>query len=328
MLQLFRYKNLLFVVLIQWLIYYAIITPILNKYGLTPIMPTTYFWLIVMATVLITAGSYVVNDYFDIKIDQINRPESVIVGNTISKKAAMNIYRILTALGVLVGLIVSFILKNSSLGFIFIVVPGMMWFYSSSYKRQFLVGNIIVALCCALSVLVVLVAESGFLTAYYGDLIRQTPVLQELFRWVSGYAAFAFALTLIREIVKDIEDLEGDRQMECRTLPIVWGEKKALITASVLLGVCTFTVFVIDWLFIEMPKGSLFLDLLSPANIFIIFFAIFLTVGWSSKSKQRYSRLSLILKLLMFIGILYSLVFYYLFAKTYQLTMFGLFKVV
>lgn len=328
MLKLFRYKNLLFVVLIQWLVYYAIITPILNKYGLTPLMPTIYFWLIVVATVLITAGSYVINDYFDIKIDQINRPDSVIIGNIISKQTAMNIYRILTALGIVIGLVVAFMLKNSSLGFIFIVVPGMMWFYSSSYKRQFLVGNIIVALCSALSVLLVLVAESGLQTAYYGDLIRQTPVLQELFRWVSGYAAFAFALTLIREIIKDIEDIEGDRQMECRTLPIVWGENKALLIASILLGVCTLAVFVIDWLFIEMPKGSVMLNILSPANIFILFFAIFLTVGWSSKSEKRYSRLSIILKLLMLAGTLYMLVFYYIFAKTWGLLMFGMFHLV
>lgn len=328
MLQLFRYKNLLFIVLIQWLIFYAIITPILNKYGLMPLLPAAYFWLIVAATVLIAAGSYVINDYFDLKIDQINRPDSVVIGNIISKRTAMNIYRILTAVGIAVGLLVAFILKNSSLGLIFVIVPGMMWFYSSSYKRQFLLGNIIVALCSALSVLVVLVAESGLQTGYYGDLIQQTPVLGELFRWVCGYAAFAFVLTLIREIIKDIEDMEGDRQMECRTLPIVWGKNNALTISSVLLGLSTLSVFIIEHLFIKMPQGSTILNIFSPSTICIIYFALFITFAWSKKNKNSYGILSLILKLLMLSGTLYMLVFYYIFAKTWGLTMFGIFHLV
>ncbi len=328
MIQLFRYKNLMFIVLTQYLIYYSIITPIFEKYGLNTLLPTGYFWLMVIATVMIACGGYIINDYFDIKIDRINRPDKVIIGKLITKKSAMRLYIAITGIGVLIGLVVSFLLKNTSLGFIYVVVPGMLWFYSSSYKRQFLIGNLIVALCCALPVLVLLVAESGLQTAYYGELIRQTPVLQHLFRWVCGYAVFAFMITLIREIVKDMEDIEGDRQMECRTLPIVWGERKAKITVTILFAICLVAIFLFDWLFFETPSNSMLLQILSPANIFILFFALFLTVLWYSKGENRYGKLSLILKLLMFTGVLYSLVFYYLFAKTYQLTMFGLFKVI
>ena len=327
MIQLFRFKNLIFIVITQWLIYTAIISPIFDKYGLTTLLPAAAFWLMVLATVLIAAGGYVINDYFDLKIDRINRPESVVIGERLSKKLAMRLYMALTGVGVLIGIVLAVWLKNISLGFIFVIVPGMLWFYSSTYKRQFLIGNVIVSLCCALAVLVLLVAESGVQTAYYGDLIRQTPVLQQLFRWVCGYAVFAFFITLIREIVKDMEDLEGDRQMECRTLPIVWGERNAKITVTVLAAVCLLAVFVFDWLYFDTPKGNMFFTLFSPANVFIVFVALFLWFIWYSKGK-KYSAASLVLKLLMSAGILYSLVFYYLMAQAYQLTMFGLFKVV
>ena len=176
MIQLFRFKNLIFIVITQWLIYTAIISPIFDKYGLTTLLPAAAFWLMVLATVLIAAGGYVINDYFDLKIDRINRPESVVIGERLSKKSAMRLYIALTGVGVLIGIVLAVWLKNISLGFIFVIVPGMLWFYSSTYKRQFLIGNVIVSLCCALAILVLLVTESGVQTAYYGDLIRQTPV--------------------------------------------------------------------------------------------------------------------------------------------------------
>ena len=106
MIQLFRFKNLIFIVITQWLIYTAIISPIFDKYGLTTLMPAAAFWLMVLATVLIAAGGYVINDYFDLKIDRINRPESVVIGEQLSKKSAMRLYIALTGVGVLIGIVV------------------------------------------------------------------------------------------------------------------------------------------------------------------------------------------------------------------------------
>ena len=103
MIQLFRFKNLIFIVITQWLIYTAIISPIFDKYGLTRLppaaaLPAAAFWLMVLATVLIAAGGYVINDYFDLKIDRINRPESVVIGERLSKQSAMRLYIALTGL--------------------------------------------------------------------------------------------------------------------------------------------------------------------------------------------------------------------------------------
>jgi len=326
-LNLIRYKNLIFIVLIQWLIFYSVITPILQKYGMHPFLPNWVFWLIVLATVLVAAGGYVINDYFDLKIDRINRPEKVIVGEAISKKSAMSLYIALTSVGVLLGIIVSILLKSNTLGFIFAITAGMLWFYSSSYKRQFLIGNLIVAFSSGLSLVVVVVAESALQTAHYGsELLRQTPVLQDLFYWVCGFALFAFAFTFIREIIKDLEDINGDREMECRTLPIVWGEKRAKIVVTCLLSIILILLFfLVNKLNLLNDNGislRYFLFGIALPSILVIIFL------WSKKMENNYKNSGNLIKFIMLIGILYSLIFNYLLCKIYQLTFFDIFNIV
>lgn len=324
MLQLFRPKNLVFLAFCQWLIYYAVITPILVKYGLSPLMSSSLIWLIILSTLLICAGGYIINDYFDIKIDRINKPLKVIIGDKISKTLAMRLYLAVTSIGITLGLAVAFLIKSFSFGFVFLVVPGMLWFYSSSYKRQFLIGNLIVALLCALSIMLPLIVESHLLTQQYGDLLMQTPIYKTLYTWVCGYAAFAFFLTLIREVVKDIEDVAGDRELECHTLPVVWGVSKAKVFVSVLLILSCVAMFVVDWLYLDLPKTTFF-TIFSPTNIFILFSMIIAFL--LSKTEVDYHKISSLLKLFMLVGMLYSLVFYYNIAQTYNLSIFGLFKV-
>ncbi len=153
MLKLIRYKNLIFIALIQWLITYSLIQPILLQYGLPLITPWWITALIISSTVIIAAAGYVINDYFDLKIDRINKPNKVVIGDIISKKQAVRLYQVLTVIGILLGLIASFELKNYTMGFIYIMVPGILWFYSASYKRQFLLGNFMVAILAALVIL-------------------------------------------------------------------------------------------------------------------------------------------------------------------------------
>ena len=325
-LNLIRYKNLIFIVLIQWLVFNSVITPILQKYGLQPFLSDFCFWLIVLATVLIAAGGYVINDYFDLKIDRINRPEKVIIGEVISKKSAMSLYIALTSVGVLLGIIASILLKSSTLCFIFAITAGMLWFYSSSYKRQFLIGNLIVAFSSALSLVVIVVAESALQTAYYGiSLLRQTPVLHELYYWVCGFALFAFIFTLIREIVKDLEDIKGDREMECRSLPILWGECKAKIIVTALLSITLIALFLLV-IKMNLPNDNgisikYFLFGIVLPSILAIFFL------WNKKIENNYKNVGNLIKFIMLIGILYTLIFNYLMCKTYSLEFFGIFNI-
>ena len=326
-LNLIRYKNLIFIVLIQWLVFNSVITPILIKYGLHILLPNFVFWLIVLATVLIAAGGYVINDYFDLKIDRINRPEKVIVGEQIPKKSAMSFYIALTSIGVLIGIITSILLKSSTLGFIFIITAGMLWFYSSTYKRQFLIGNLIVAFCSALSLLVVLAAECSLqISCYSIELLRQTPVLQELYRWGCGFALFAFVFTLIREIIKDLEDIEGDREMECRTLPIIFGECKAKIVVTCLLSITLIVLFFLVKNFNLPAENGISIKYFAMGTGFPSFLA--LVFLWEKKLDNHYKNSGNLIKFIMLIGMLYALIFNYLIAKSYGFAFLGIFQVV
>ena len=134
-LQLIRYKNLLFIVLIQVLMHQLILIPILQKYGFDTAEFPSLLYLLIISTILIAAGGYVLNDYFDVKIDAINHPEKLIVGKLIPKEKAMQIYQVLTILGLLVGLLLSYLNQSLTLALIYIEVTGLLWCYSGSYKR-------------------------------------------------------------------------------------------------------------------------------------------------------------------------------------------------
>ena len=126
--KLIRYKNLLFIIAIQLLMAKAIIMPTLAMFNLYTLTPLWMLLCVILATVLIAAGGYVINDYFDLKIDRLNRPDRVLIGTIIEKPTAMRLYQVLTGLGVLIGLVVAVMLRNTTLGLIFVVVPGMLWF--------------------------------------------------------------------------------------------------------------------------------------------------------------------------------------------------------
>lgn len=321
-LKLIRIPNLLFIVLVQFCMQEAVISPILQQYGFEPLGLSLPFFLLVAATVLIAAGGYVQNDYFDMKIDMINKPEKRIVGNTVSKQAAMRYYQVLTALGVICGLFLSYWAGSFTLALIFILVPGLLWFYSSNYKRQFMIGNIVVSFATSLSVLIVAVTEMAFLVNEYHDLLFTTPIPKNIYGWVTGFSLFAFVLTWIREIIKDIEDEKGDREMECRTMPIKWGIKKTKTFIYVLI---VFTIVALLWVnraYIHF-EDSLTFRYISFGLIIPLIVLIYLI----AKARRRidYHQAATLSKVIMLIGVLYAFIFYYLQAKTFGFPLFGLF---
>lgn len=319
-----RWKNLLFLALIQWLMLYAVVFPLLQTFSFETTSQTTLYWLLILSTLLITAGGYVINDYFDVKIDRINRPDSVIVGEKISLKGTMRYYQLLTGLGVLIGLVVSFIAKSFSLGFIFILTPGLLWFYSASYKRQFVIGNLIVSFSSALAIFVVGILAVALLKPNYGDLLIQTPIPKTIYGWTGGFALFAFILTWIREIIKDMEDVEGDMELECRTMPIKWGIKKTKFFLYALILITIGALFHADHYFISFENNItaryIIFGLCLP--LLVLGYLIF-----KAKVSADFHQASTLSKFIMLIGVLYSLVFYYLLANKFGISLFGLFVV-
>ena len=297
---LIRWKNLVIVILTMVLMRYAIIAPLVSRIQvilangsgdqvpMTLRFPWYNFVLLVLATVLITAGGYVINDYFDIKTDLINKGK-VIVGTRIPRRKAMMWHNILNIIGVLIGFYISWRSGYTMMGVLFLLVSGLLYFYSASYKRQFLIGNIIVALLTAMVPLLVVLYEWPALYRYYTVHAISVPSLRFLFYWVAGFALFAFLTTLTREIIKDIEDFEGDIAYGRNTVPVVIGILSSKIV-SVCLILVTIALLYLVWYFFIFDRITL----------------IYLSVAGSKK--EHVHSASSIMKLVMFTGIFYSVV--------------------
>jgi 4-hydroxybenzoate polyprenyltransferase len=321
-LKLIRYQNLIFIAFAQFVMRQVVLVPILQTFGFDATMDTTMLFLLITATVLIAAGGYVINDYFDVKIDFINKPDKQIVGNEISRHKAMLLHQILTGSGVVCGLLLAFFARSFTLAFIFIVIPGLLWFYSASYKRQFLIGNLVIAFISAITILIVGIAQLAFLQKEYGSLLFETPIPTHFYAWIGGFALFSFLLTLIREIIKDVEDEKGDREMECRTLPIKWGLKKTKLFLYGLTALTVILLLLANFYFIHFD-GTLTLRYIL-FGIVLPFIALCYLI-YKASVKADFHQASNLSKVIMFLGVLYSFVFYYLQAKTFGISLFNIF---
>jgi len=311
----------LIVIITQFLIKYALIdTLAVNMLldGMLPGGPNSYidlqlnfidFLTIVFATVCITAGGYVINDYFDIRTDLVNKGE-VIVGTRIPRRRAMMWHNILSTIGVIAGFWVSFRTGYFWMGIFFLLVTGLLYFYSVIYKKQFLVGNIVVAFLTALVPLLVVVYELLALYNYYSTGLISLSTIDVIFYWVIGFSVFAFLTTLSREIVKDMEDFEGDRAYGSRSLPVVGGIRISKVVASLVLA-ATIILMIIMWALYIKDIISLLYILLAVV-LPLVFSILFLIRG---KNAEQFSTVSTIIKLVMLTGILYTVLFRFVIDK-------------
>lgn len=313
-----------YLMLVRWqnLLMTAIVLFVMEKWVATPILCAAYFgeqlpwWLLtllMLATVLITAGGYVINDYFDVKIDQINRPDRLIVTRSVTKPEAMRLFQVLTAAGIVCGIVASICLRSWVTAVIFVFVPGLLWFYSASYKRQFLVGNLIVALAAALCPLLIAIANVAWLKHLYGDVngidvLSLTTLPHDLYLWIGGFAAFAFWGTFIREIIKDMQDVTGDRELECHSLPVVLGEPatKGIVTA-LLLAMAGAIVWLAWWV-IPFPNGWNSLHARYVVLGLLVPIACELWLLWSARIPSDYRTAQSVMKFVLLMGVLYAFV--------------------
>lgn len=307
-LQLLRVGNLTFAAILLYVMEKWVATPLLQLEQFGELMPWWILTLLIVSVVGIAAGGYVINDYFDVKIDRINRPDNLVVTRIISRDAAMNLFYGFTAVGVIAGTVVAWWAHSWTLLFTYVVIPGLLWFYSASYKRMFLIGNLVVAFASAIVPLLVAIANADYLHHLYQNALAYSPIVGELYVWTGGFAAFAFLLTWVREIVKDIEDIEGDREMECRTLPIVWGDKVAKIIATILLVVIA--TLIVYMLFAVLPFSHEWKSLPTRYVVFGLIVPILCSIVllWAANNRTEYHRVQTIIKFAMFMGMLFSYV--------------------
>lgn len=305
--RLVRWSNLLFLAALIWLMEKWVAVPILDKVAFGEQMPWYVLLLLMSATVLIAAGGYVINDYFDVKIDRINRPDELIVTRTVSKPTAMRLSIGLSAAGMVCGLVLALLLRSMTFAILFIIVPGLLWFYSSSYKRLFMVGNLTISLLAALTPMMVAMANVAVLQLRYAAILPYTTLVHDLYAWLGGFALFAFLLTWIREIVKDMQDQMGDRELECHSMPVVWGDMwtKIFVTALIVL-----TLAVIGHLWYHVLPFDRGWSSLSTR--YILFGVVTPLVGslgllWSAKIPSDYKTCQQLVKFTMLLGMLYCI---------------------
>lgn len=262
------------------------------------------FALLVLATVLIAAAGYVINDVYDIETDEINKPGKNQIGKTISEEMGFNIFIGLNIVALIIGFYLSNkIMKTSFLG-IFIISSMLLYLYATSWKKIAIVGNLIIALLTAFSVLII--GMFDIIPAIYSE---NEALMKTLLSILFDYALFAFLVNFLREIVKDIEDINGDYNQGMNTLPILIGtQRTAKISAIFGLGI----VCMLFWYINKnlMDNGLLIatiyglIALVAP----LVFFSIKI---WSAKTQKEFHLMSSLLKLVIFLGILFILIINY-----------------
>jgi len=303
-----RWPNLFFIGLTQVLFYYCISMSSLHG-GLfdpdfpyrSPLQPRL-FCLLSLSSVLIAAAGYIINDYFDLNIDRVNKPEKVVVDKIIRRRWTIVWHWILSGLGVLLGAYVSWKLRNPVVGLANLGCVVLLWFYSTTFKRKLLIGNVIISLLTAWVILVLYVSE--FSLSLFRDPILHGR-LSRLFKFAIVYGGFAFILSLIREVVKDIEDMEGDARYGCRTMPIVWGVNVAKVFVATWLVVLIGSLTIMQ--FYALQYGPWLLVIYCIALIILPLLWVMRQL-YRASAPADYHRLSTVIKGVMLTGIL-SMIF-------------------
>ncbi|MFT2007211.1 geranylgeranylglycerol-phosphate geranylgeranyltransferase [Pontibacter sp. 13R65] len=271
-LSLIRFPNLILIILCQALVQACLLSRQINWSRLLDVG----FMVLTLSTVFVAAAGYIINDYYDVKIDAINKPERLVIGKSIRRRPAMGWHFLLSTLGVLMGFYLSLPVGLINLGAVL-----LLWGYSAQLKRMVLIGNIAIALLGASMLLIV---------AVYADKLNKITI---------GYAVFAFIISLIREIVKDMEDVKGDASFDCRTLPIVAGLANTKLVLYPIIAI--FMAFIL--LVVFHPTTSVYFEVYMLLLAFVpgIWFLVKLV---RADRKRDFTYLSNLGKFLMLTGIL------------------------
>lgn len=233
--RLVRWPNLVFIILTQLLFYFCIYLPLYHQ------PDTKRILLLVVASVFIAAAGYIINDYFDVNIDRVNKPQGNVLDSVIHRRWAIIWHLALSGAGALLTLVA----VGTAYWYVVLANLGcvlLLWFYSTSFKRQLLIGNVVVSLLTAWTILMLFFAFSNPANAVGSA--NETSV--RFFRRAILYASFAFLISLIREAIKDMEDLEGDARYGCRTLPVVAGIRSTKIYTGIWAAVLMATLVILQ----------------------------------------------------------------------------------
>jgi 4-hydroxybenzoate polyprenyltransferase len=292
-LKLIRYQNLILLALMQLIVRFGYLEQIKIPLSL-------FYWqyaLLVLSTVLIAAGGYVINDIFDQEIDFENKPNQSIVGKSISENTAYIIYASLTITGVALGFILANSVEHPNFAVVFVLIATLLYFYASSLKKIAVVGNIVVALLLAFSVIII-----GLFDIFPNTFDTNRAQMAIAFTILLDYAKFAFVINLIREIVKDMEDIVGDKNNDIRTLPVVIGiPKTSKITFGLLLIPIIYLLYYCNTYLMQndLIYATIYIFLFVVAPLLYSAIKVF-----NASEKSQFHHISSVLKWVIFFGIL------------------------
>lgn len=303
-LQLIRWQNLLIIFLTQTVVWACLVLPA-QPSVLTPF----HFMLLTTSTVLIAAAGYIINDYFDVRIDIINHPHKVVLGKVIQRKHAIIAHTLANIAAIVMAGYVAARAQHYQWLLLQVCCTALLWFYSTTYKRQYLTGNIAVALLTALTIVALYVYEPAMRLSALRPLIANgKPTATSLPVWILViYAYFAFMLTWVREIIKDMEDMQGDEAEGCVTMPIRRGLAYAARFATILAILALLPLLaggVLLWAY-SYTLLAIYILLLLAAPL--VGWIVFLWQGIANPA--HYNKCSRLLKIIMVLGICSVLVY-------------------
>lgn len=294
-LRLIRFPNLLMIALTQYLVMYTIITPILSDYHTGSSLSSVNFLILVLSTVCIAAGGYVINDFNDLSIDTINKPEKIKYNVEWYNKWCFSAYALFTIAGIAGGCYLTFFQDIKLALTIHILSAGLLWFYTPYLKKIPLLANLVISFLTAMSLLIILLCDINS--------FNELSVRKIIF----AYSVFAFVLTLIREIIKDMEDKNGDAAYGRKTLPILIGNKVSKLVVSFLIFLVLFSLLFIQYSEKQWEELISFLYVVICIELPLVVLLFLILRADSQKEFHRCSSLS---KVIMLSGILSMLVFY------------------
>lgn len=265
MLKLTRFGNLVMVAFAQ----YFTAAFLIDKQSVFDVR----LFLLSLSTMSIAAAGYIINDYYDVKIDYINKPDRVVIGKSITRRFAILFHVILSTIGIAIGIYLSWRITALNVLSVF-----LLWLYSNNLKRLPFVGNLVVALLTGAAV-------------YSVDILYRTGNAL-----IVVFAVFAIYMTLVREIIKDVEDLKGDNTFGCKTLPIVWGIRRTKWVLYAIVVLFAATVVGLNFYYTALPFRYQLLFLFVPLLILV----------WKlmqADTRSDFMRLSTLCKVIMLMGI-------------------------
>lgn len=299
----------MFIALTQYFFYFFVVKPVLVPVFQFTRETNILFYILSFSSVLIAAAGYIINDYFDLNIDTINKPDKLVVDHGISRRWAMFFHFIFSIAGILMGFYIGLENGNWLIGFANTGVAILLWIYSTSFKKRAVVGNTLIALLTSWTIMVIY-----FFVVFKEPIEEQsmlyTLAVQKLFRITLLYASFAFLVTFIREVIKDMEDIEGDRRYGCKTMPIIWGVSATKFIVSI------FIVLLLALMFLALVY-ILQYKMFIPAAYHLI--CILIPAAYTFQLLQKantsvdFGKISRWIKIVILFGIL-SMIFFRIFA--------------